>query len=1177
MKYKVKKLVCILLIISLISALCPFDISKTTKASDTTRLGYFEYHDHIFAVDYSQSDDQISFRVQVSLMSASNTELIFPGIDTLKAEYASLFPNWSSTRQTLVAHLNDVTGESVQSVKFEKGYRQISGYAVNQFPNATSLTIEKTDGLLLLDTNCFSNISLNEIKINADALSLSGLCFAANNNIQTIDLNANSIKIMGGSNFSSCSKLKNIKLSAENIYLSGGLNFYNCEVLEDITFDGNTTIESTADFSNLPKATITFNKSLTTSGSVFTTSNYKIILKGQENNLGSGFINGGSVEELIISGHYEPNVYDDAINSRTIFSEGAIDNQSTVSSFEISSPVTFANKTIKSSKITDLKIAVDNRNSCKNITYNADTDRLGYNSSVTNLIFTDNDNCKELNNFPLGGAVGDDPSSSLNFENIYFKNKNFKFIGNSTYGRSDTKGTTHVYGYGGGKAWDTNKNIITAYMMYTAWCENSNCEFTNYDSLVTPITDIKLYLEDGNGSPSLTYDSKLVVKISHLNSDGTDPNNSPNNIYFTGSEFGISRPSDNYHILEPTDNQVNPKEQFVYTYYDPVTETTKNYVISPSATKSFNKVDKYPLLLEACGQIYPFHVIVGESSIQSITSVSPVSEHSWDLNCGETVTKDMVRVNVLYNNDKTGFAAPSEYSITMPQGGIKEGLNTCTVVLENQKGQKTFVVTGYPDEVTGFDVTCNKAAADGTITLNEGSVLKTSDQNTAAAILTLNNVTYVNPHKTPQPITKGFKFIVGNQELDTYKISVGQNDVTIRYKSFEKTITILGIQSDIKSISAEYTGNGAYEGFTEIPLSDVQVTITRENNTTEVVKDTALYCIESDYIIKRNENNYLTVTYMGTSNSKKLTAQICVKGLPNTVKELTNVVYEGSDFVGTKVNLNDFSFSIIMDSGEVINSSTTKAIKSNLTFKETDEIELHEGNNFFRIYYEDTANNKFVSSKFTIIGVSNETTPNTNPDDDPERDPTTVTVTETPNTSGHTETSVPNATPTATPLAVSKGKTYNVKNIKYKVLSFNGKTGSVTATGYSKSSKSITITNSIYIKGYKFKVTSISNNAFKNCSALKGTVKFNGSISKIGNNAFIGCKKIKKIVIGPKITSVGSKAFYGCSSLSFVDLRQAKTLKKFGASAFKKNKKGRSFKVKPSTKQYFIYLLKGKY
>lgn len=1178
MKYKVKKALCVLLIFSVIITLCPFEAPKKAKAATTGEhmLEPILYKEHLFTISYTKENDELTFYVYASRLNSDSKNIVYPGLETIRNNYPSEFSNWDSTTKKLNAEFSDNCNSSaVRNIIFESEYSFISGESVSQFPNATSLTIHHTD-TIVFNEKCFNSAALNSINLDANIVILKGMCFASNTNLNNFEFSGSAISIFGGSNFRACDQLKNVKLTANGIYIQGGLNFALCPNLSELTLAGNTEIDnSVADFSGIEKATINFSGSLSTSDSIFTTHNATVNITGYSNYLGEGFINGGSVDNLVIAGHYDADK--DTNNSHTVFASGAINN-ATVSSFEIKSAVTFADKTLQNTTINDLVIAVDNRDGNKNITYESAKDRMGNNSTVTNLTFANNDNCKELNNFPLGGGTGDAKSTSLNIENIYFKNRNFKYIDNSSYGRSKA-GTTHVYGYGGGIAWNSSKEKITAYTMFTDWCAENNCEFNNYDYLVTKLPDIAVYL-DGTGS--FTYDSKLVVKIAHLNEDGSNPNYEPSPLYFT-DKFDQATASNNYHIFVPATGTVNKQEQIVYTYTDPEDKTKTNYIISNDSSYYIHETGNFLLFAEVCGTFYPFHVIVGECSIQSINDVSPKYDHALDLNVGEEVTADMLDVEVTYTNGKTGYATSSEYRIEHPVNGIQEGANTCSVILLNQnvtgERQKTFAVTGYPDEATDFTIRCNKTNDDGTIILNEGSVLKSSEQKTAAAILTLDDISYVNPYKESEPVTEGFKFIVGNQELDTYKISVGQNDVKIRYKSLEKTISIYGAQADIKSISAEYIGNGAYEGFTEIPLSDIRVTITRENNTSEIVKNTSLYRIESDYIIKRNENNYLTVTYTGTTTSKNLTAQICVKGLPNTVKDLINVVYEGSDLVGTKVNLNDFNFSIVMDSGEVISSATAKAIKANLSFKETDEIELHEGNNFFRIYYEDVANNKFVSSKVTIIGVANGSTPgiDSTPDTNPDKDPTTVTVTETPNTSGHTATAVPNVTPTATPLPVSKGKTYTVKNIKYKVLSFNGKSGTVTATGYSKSAKSIAVANYVYIKGYKFTVKSISNNAFKNCSSLKGTVNINGSISKIGNNAFIGCKKIKKIVIGKNITSVGSKAFYNCKSLSFVDLRQAKSLKKIGASSFKKNKKGRLFKVKPSTKQYFIYLLKGKY
>ena len=89
-----------------------------------------------------------------------------------------------------------------------------------------------------------------------------------------------------------------------------------------------------------------------------------------------------------------------------------------------------------------------------------------------------------------------------------------------------------------------------------------------------------------------------------------------------------------------------------------------------------------------------------------------------------------------------------------------------------------------------------------------------------------------------------------------------------------------------------------------------------------------------------------------------------------------------------------------------------------------------------------------------------------------------------------------------------------------------------TASYFEAKSKNITkadIPASVSLEGTKYKVTSISPDAFKNCKKLK-TVTIGSNVSKIGKQAFYNCTSLKKIVIKSKklkASAIGKKAFKG--------------------------------------------------
>lgn len=165
------------------------------------------------------------------------------------------------------------------------------------------------------------------------------------------------------------------------------------------------------------------------------------------------------------------------------------------------------------------------------------------------------------------------------------------------------------------------------------------------------------------------------------------------------------------------------------------------------------------------------------------------------------------------------------------------------------------------------------------------------------------------------------------------------------------------------------------------------------------------------------------------------------------------------------------------------------------------------------------------------------------------------------------------------------GEKFTVGNLKYKITKSHKTKGTVALYGTKgKSLKTAKVPATIMYKGYKFKVTSIGNNAFKNCKKLK-TVKLGSNVKSIGKNAFYGCKKLtgvtlnaklttigngaftkcialKKITIPAKVTKIGSKAFYGDSKLKTITIKSSKIKsKKIGKSAFAKINKKATIRV----------------
>lgn len=134
----------------------------------------------------------------------------------------------------------------------------------------------------------------------------------------------------------------------------------------------------------------------------------------------------------------------------------------------------------------------------------------------------------------------------------------------------------------------------------------------------------------------------------------------------------------------------------------------------------------------------------------------------------------------------------------------------------------------------------------------------------------------------------------------------------------------------------------------------------------------------------------------------------------------------------------------------------------------------------------------------------------------------------------------------------AKGKTYTVGKFRYTITGAKADgTGTVAIAGttYSRSDKrfaSLTIADTVVIGDVRFKITSVSANAFSRYTALKN-VTIGNNVTSIGANAFLSCKNLKKMTIkSAKLKSVGAKAFSGTySKITFaVPRNKAKAYKK---------------------------------
>lgn len=872
---------------------------ESVVASATTRNVEITYGNNRFAVSY-ESDSGNNFSSIFILPSSKDTALTltYPTFsEALKAIREGGNPEatrWSEKMVLLSASSGKYT-----SIKIPSSYYEIPQHYIDA--NETIENVEiSTENDITLKTYCFyrcSNLKTISISAPNKTVTIEASAFHELSSLQDVNITAGNIVIKNA--FSSC--------APENLILNGNLStdsVLGVNTLNTLSTNGNTVLPK--DFvKNCTIQTVSLNGTTT---------------------LNENSFSGCTITNLNLEG-------------TTTFGTGSL-TSCDISNMSINGPTVFANKTLLSSVVSNLYFNLDNRNGCGNVRYTNGNDRLGSYSTAKNIYFNYADvhgttgNVQELNEFPLGGDISDE--SSLNCDNIYFCDADFKYIGGGSSYRRYASGKTNVYGWGGSMAWDTDGNRKAGYDMYQEWIDNNTCTFYNYvkntnSGRPEDVYELKVsevYIPDTDTSVSYDFSStenliawatfesqnnQYAEKNEFVRENGYCMKPISMNTAEAATNFATNF---NYRILKK-DDTVKGLEKDRYNYYYSSNDEAKGwYTALTTATDLLTEGGNH-YLIEVGGVKYPFTIQAKYNKIEILT----VENDELHLNVGESVTPDMLKVTATYTDGTSAALSDTSYEIV--EHSIIEGENIVTIRAKEHNSSdeyisKDIIVKGYSDTCTGFK------AVTAIEQLYEGGTLNVSD-------VILTDVTYKNPTKRDEKITSGFKFLVNGQESDTYTISNGVNSISVVYKGYtlENALLITGIKNTITKVEAIYTGT-VYEGM-EVSTGPAALAIyIYENDGTErkLLTDNTGVTLDAYTIIPGE--NVINVYYKGI----KAAEPIKVTGIADYATSILMATYKGSLTVGYAPTAADIELQAIMASGKIVNTATDKNMIPYITITE---------------------------------------------------------------------------------------------------------------------------------------------------------------------------------------------------------------------------------------------------
>lgn len=393
--------------------------------------------------------------------------------------------------------------------------------------------------------------------------------------------------------------------------------------------------------------------------------------------------------------------------------------------------------------------------------------------------------------------------------------------------------------------------------------------------------------------------------------------------------------------------------------------------------------------------------------------------------------------------------------------------------------------------VSGFD---SEQVGEQTITVAYGGRTVTFAVNVyydiANATVEIDDVTYngvrVEPYMTATGKETGLALVANKDYVVSYSNNINAGTATA-------IISGMGVYKGDKTVEFKILPKEITEANTTVVVSDMDYTGSQVRPVPEVACGTEPLILDEDYV----------VTYGTNINVGK--GFIIVEGIGNykgTIKKWFNI---------NEVTDKDDDTSGDKDTGTGGNTETGN---------NTGENNNNGGNN-------NAGDNS-----------------NTGGDDNTGNDSNNGGDNNTTNNITNNNTVINNNTSGETEKAPAKGKTYNVKGMKYKVTS---STAVTFMKPVSKNIKKCTIPSTVEISGRVFKVTKINKKACYGYKKLT-TVTIGDNVITIGEQSFAKCTKLKTVTIGKGLKTIGKKAFYKDKKLKIITIK-SKKLKSVGKGA----------------------------